>query len=143
MITITAAQSAHIPEIARLSAECFSDPWQEDRIARQLDRFIVARDDGGAVVGYLVLSHVLDEGDLDSLAVSLAHRRRGIGEALTEACIARAKELSLSFVTLEVRAGNAPAIALYEKKGFAPVGCRKNYYEKPREDAILMTLVMK
>ena len=49
----------------------------------------------------------------------------------------------LSFITLEVRPGNAAAIALYEKFGFVEVGRRKNYYEKPKEDALIMTKYFK
>ena len=52
---------------------------------------------------------------------------------------ARARKLELAFMTLEVRESNAPAIALYSKHGFVPVGLRKNYYELPRENAVLMT----
>ena len=51
--------------------------------------------------------------------------------------------LDLAFLTLEVRKSNAPAIALYAKHGFQEVGCRKHYYEKPKEDALLMTLFLK
>ena len=52
---------------------------------------------------------------------------------------ARAAALDLAFLTLEVRASNAPAIALYRKHGFQAVGQRRNYYQKPDEDALLMT----
>ncbi len=103
-----------------------------------LDRFSVAVEDG-AVAGYAVLSSVLDEGSLDNIAVSPAYRRRGIADALLGDILRQAREQALASVTLEVRASNAPAIALYRKHGFAEVGRRRNYYEKPREDAILMT----
>ena len=70
------------------------------------------------------------------------YRRRGIARSLIYTLICRAAEKGLSFLTLEVRAGNDEAIALYEKCGFQTVGRRKNYYEKPTEDAILMTRLM-
>ena len=95
-----------------------------------------------AVVGYAAVSSVLDEGSLDNIAVAPEYRRRGVGEALLQEIIRRSRERELAFLYLEVRAGNEAAIALYKKHGFVPVGCRKNYYEKPREDAILMTKVL-
>ena len=62
---------------------------------------------------------------------------------MPEALIDRANEKDLSFVTLEVRKSNVPAIELYIKNGFSEVGLRKNYYTKPTEDAILMTRFLK
>ena len=67
----------------------------------------------------------------------------GIADALIKALTQRAEALELAFVTLEVRAGNEPAKALYSKHGFVPVGLRKNYYDKPTEDAVLMTKYLK
>ena len=64
---------------------------------------------------------------------------RGIADALLDALCARAAALDLAFLTLEVRLSNAPAIALYRKHGFQTVGQRRNYYQKPDEDALLMT----
>ena len=77
------------------------------------------------------------------MAVSPEHRRQGIADALIHALLERAALRELSFVTLEVREHNAPAIALYRKHGFSPVGLRKNYYEAPVENAILMTKYLK
>ena len=135
------ATTEDIPAIAMLEAACFSDPWPEDYIGRRLDKLLVAEQDG-AFLGYAALASVLDEGSLDSIAVVPEHRRRGVADALLEAMLRRGRERALSFITLEVRASNQAAIALYEKHGFARVGCRTNYYEFPREDAILMTLVL-
>ena len=83
--------------------------------------------------------YVLDEGYISNVATDLPWRRQGIADALIGRLCAICEGLRLSFVSLEVRAGNAPAVALYEKHGFAPVGLRKNYYERPREDAVIMT----
>ena len=87
-----------------------------------------------------MLSTVLDEGNLDNIAVAPAYRRQGVADALLSVVTGFGRE-HLSRLMLEVRASNAPAIALYEKYGFAAVGRRKNYYDAPREDAVLMTLV--
>ena len=140
---IVKAGAGHLGAIAALEKVCFPrDPWPEDLIARLGDRFTVALDGDGGVAGYLVLSTVLDEGAIDNVAVAPAYRRRGIGDALVADALARGRALGLAFITLEVRASNAPAIALYERHGFRQVGRRKNYYEKPREDAVLMRAVL-
>ena len=141
LVTIRNATTEDIPAIAMLERACFSDPWPEDFIARRLERTMVA-EESGAFLGYAVLSFVLDEGSLDSVAVVPEHRRRGTGDALMEAVVRRGRERGLAFITLEVRAGNDGAIALYKKHGFVQAGRRTNYYERPREDAILMTLVL-
>ena len=85
------------------------------------------------------MMYVLDEGYISNVAVSPEYRRQGIADALIERLCIICRGLELSFVTLEVRAGNMPAIALYEKHGFHRVGLRRNYYERPREDALIMT----
>ena len=86
---------------------------------------------------------VLDEGYITNVAVSPACRRQGIGRALIEELKKRAAQSGLSFVTLEARASNAPAIALYEGAGFRQVGVRRNFYTAPAEDAVLMTHYLK
>ncbi len=140
-MTIEKARPEHIKVLAALEKECFSDPWPEDMIGRMADKFTVATE-GDALMGYIVLSTVLDEGNIDNVAVSPVYRRRGAADALVADAVARSRDMGLAFLMLEVRAGNEPAIALYRKHGFREVGRRKNYYEKPREDAILMTLVL-
>ena len=101
--------------------------------------FIAAINPDGTVLGYVGMMYVLDEGYISNVATDLPWRRQGIADALIGRLCAICEGLRLSFVSLEVRAGNAPAVALYEKHGFAPVGLRKNYYERPREDAVIMT----
>ena len=140
IIDTTEAQLEQIEEIER---QCFSCPWTMDQLRSQLsdDRhvFLAAVTENGAVLGYVGMMFVLDEGYISNVAVAPARRRQGVADALISALMMRAEELGLAFVTLEVRAGNEPAKALYAKHGFVPVGRRKNYYDLPKEDAILMT----
>ncbi len=139
---IREARQEDIPAVAALEAVCFpEEPWPERLFAQATERLLVAVEDG-TVLGYAVLFSVLDEGSLDNIAVAPDHRRQGVADALLDAMVRRAREKDLAFITLEVRQGNLPAIALYEKHGFAQAGRRTNYYERPREDAILMTLVL-
>ena len=138
---------AQLEQIEAMEKECFSMPWTCEQLKSQLrdDRheFITALDSEGTVLGYVGMMYVEDEGYISNVAVSPASRRRGIGDALVSELIKRCRGLGLAFITLEVRAGNNAAIALYKKHGFSPVGMRKNYYERPREDAILMTYFLK
>ena len=136
----------HIPQIEEIERECFSRPWTAEQLKSQMrdaqHEFIAAVDDG-RVLGYVGLMYVLDEGYISNVAVHPAARRQGIGDALIDALAAKAEELELAFLTLEVRESNTPAIALYSKHGFHPVGKRKNYYDAPKEDAVLMTCYLK
>ena len=136
--------AAHLPQVAALEKICFpTDPWSEELFRAALECpgtvLLAAAEEDGAVLGYAVLSAVLDEGSLDNIAVAPHCRRRGVADALLSA-LTDFGRTSLSVLFLEVRSSNLPAIALYEKHGFVPVGRRKNYYESPREDALLMTL---
>lgn len=133
---------AHIEEIARLEKECFSSPWSEDGLKSELDnnfaRFFVAFS-GGKISGYIGSHNVLGEVYITNVAVFPEFRRNGVGKALVEFLVDEMKSENAEFVTLEVRKSNLSAITLYEKCGFEKVGERKDFYEKPREDAILMT----
>ena len=140
--TVRPADAGDLPALAALERECFSHPWSENSLAKTLGNgrslFLLAELEGEPL-GYLGMEYVLDEGGITNVAVFAAHRRQGVADALLGELLRRAAALGLATVTLEVRAGNAPAIALYQKHGFVPVGRRKNYYTSPTEDAILMT----
>lgn len=136
------AAEAYLPQIEALEKLCFSMPWTVEMLRSQLPderhEFLAAERDG-EVLGYVGMMYVLDEGYISNVAVSPEQRRKGIADRLIAELMDAAVRLELSFVTLEVRASNEPAIELYKKHGFVPVGLRKNYYDLPREDAILMT----
>lgn len=133
----------HIPQVAALERACFSHPWSEESLQGELWNdsavIIVAEGEDGTVIGYAGLQTVLDEGYINNVAVDGKYRRQGVADELIAAFV-RFGRAKLAFLTLEVRASNAPAIALYAKHGFAEVGRRKNYYDDPQEDALLMTL---
>ncbi len=127
--------------LAELERECFSEPWSETAFlesSKNSTVFLLYTEDG-KVLGYAGLQIVLDEGYVTNIAVTKAARRKGIGLDLVAALKALAKTRSLSFISLEVRISNTPAISLYEKTGFKKMGIRKNFYSAPTEDAIIMT----
>ena len=142
-VRIVPMTADHLDEVAELERICFSTPWSRNMLAEELDNalsaFLVALDESGKVVGYAGLQVVLDEGYITNVAVRPECRRQGIAGKLLQVFLDFAQGNLLAFLTLEVRASNYDAIALYGSRGFRSVGRRKNYSEHPKEDAIIMT----
>ena len=133
--------SEHVPQIAYLETVCFHDPWSEKSIASELENALslwLVAVEGDDVIGYVGSQTVLGWSDMMNVAVHPDHRRKGVGEALVVALEEALKAQESTCLTLEVRASNDPAKALYEKLGFSEVGRRKNYYRNPKEDALIM-----
>ena len=145
MIDVRPAVEADLDWLCALEQECFSLPWTREQLSHQLGggKMLLVAELDGERAGYMGLDFVLDEGYVTNVCTAGAFRRRGVASALIDAVIARARELDLSFVTLEARVSNVPARSLYALKGFAEVGIRPGYYEKPAEDAVIMTLFLK
>ena len=142
-VRIVPMNADHLDEVAELERICFSTPWSRNMLAEELDNmlsaFLVALDDRDRVVGYAGVQVILYEGYITNIAVRPECRRQGIAAKLLQVFMDFAKANQLSFLTLEVRASNYDAIALYGSRGFRSMGRRKNYYEHPREDALIMT----
>ena len=138
MIEITRMNESHVCAVAELEKQNFSEPWSENSVRGELTTalalWLVALD-GDEIVGYVGSQTVLGEADMMNIAVAHSHRRQGIAKALVEELI---RQLDANMLTLEVRASNEGAIALYESLGFRQVGLRKNYYRKPKEDALIL-----
>lgn len=133
-------EERHITQIAAIERACFSSPWSEEMLREELDHecaFYLIAEKEDTVCGYVGVHVILDEGYITNIATAPAFRRQGVAKQLLSALCHEMRHLS--FLTLEVRCGNAPAIALYQIFGFQNVGIRKNYYTKPCEDAYLMT----
>ena len=141
MIQIRKMEAQDVSRIAELEKLCFSDPWSENSISSELSNplscWLVATCDGN-VAGYVGSQTVLDGSDMMNIAVSPDYRRLGIAEKLVLALIELLKQRNSRCLILEVRKSNMPAISLYEKLGFSVIGCRKNYYRNPKEDALIM-----
>jgi ribosomal-protein-alanine N-acetyltransferase len=131
----------HVGAVAELEMLCFSLPWDEASVAGELSNplslWLVAEEDG-ELAGYVGSQSVMGEADMMNLAVKPEFRRCGVGEALVQRLVEELKARQVYCLTLEVRASNGPAIALYEKLGFLPVGRRPGYYRNPREDALIL-----
>ena len=142
-VRIVPMTADHLDEVAELERICFSTPWSRNMLAEELDNylsaFLVALDDNDKVAGYAGLQAVLDEGYITNVAVRPDCRKQGVAGKLLQVFLDFAQANHLAFLTLEVRPSNIAAVALYEKHGFQEAGRRKNYYQQPREDAIIMT----
>lgn len=128
--------------IIEIEKTCFTaDAWSEDDFIYRMNasdwRFInLTLEDEGRVAAYITATVVADEMNIDSVAVAPDYRRKGYASALIDLAIKQAKA---AVVMLEVRESNTAAISLYQSLGFEKVGLRKNYYERPVENAVLMT----
>jgi len=164
LITITIAKEEHLPQILRILRETISPEWTYDAFLSEMQKsdslFLVAVDETGepspclqpplqfaapssteedyTVVGFAVFRQVGDDGELLQIAVDGAVRRRGVGDSLMTTTLDYAKTNALNSVFLEVREGNVAAVRLYRKHGFEIVRVRKDYYNNPVEDALVM-----
>ena len=140
-MTIEKMQIQHVPQVAALEKQCFSDPWSEKSIASELANdlaFWLVALEGETVAGYVGSQTVMGESDMMNIAVHPDFRRQGIAEALVETLITELREQGSRCLTLEVRSSNDPAKQLYQKLGFIQIGKRPNYYFNPREDALIL-----
>lgn len=136
-------------EVTALEAACFSMPWKYrdfEEVLANPDRFYLVAEaehvSAGIpdrILGGCMLTHIVGEGDISNVAVYEKYRKNGIAAALMEALLELgAKRYGITAFTLEVRSKNIPARRLYEKYGFVSKGVRPNFYEKPKDDAIIM-----
>ena len=141
MIEYVIMTADQVAQVAQLEEECFHDPWSENSIASELKNplslWLVALD-GQQVAGYVGSQSVMGEADMMNIAVSANYRRMGIAQGLVERLVTLLREKDVYSLTLEVRASNEPAKALYSKLGFNQVGRRPNYYRNPKEDALIL-----
>lgn len=143
-VKIVPMTADHLEELEKLERICFSRPWSRKMLAEELENqcaaFLVAEDSvSGRVLGYAGLMVVADEGYITNVAVFPEYRRQGIAAQILQVFLQFAEANQLAFLTLEVRPSNAAAIALYQGFGFEEVGRRKNYYDLPKEDALILT----
>lgn len=133
-----------VESVSNIERQLFSKPWtKQDFLNSMSDRhniYLVAENDQHEVVGYCGIWGVLDEGQITNVAVREEDQGKGIGYEMLQELIEIGKNEGLSQYTLEVRVSNKKAIRLYEKLGFEEEGIRKEFYDKPVEDASIMWL---
>ena len=140
-MTIESMTVDDIAQVAEIERQIFSIPWSEKAFRDSMESdntiYIVAKENDN-VAGYAGMYLSFEEGNITNVAVNPLSRRKGIGEKIVRDILNTAYEKGVRDVFLEVRETNSVAIALYEKIGFKEEGIRKNFYDKPRENALIM-----
>lgn len=130
-----------ISQVALIEEKSFSTPWSEksfgDSIENKDTLFLVACE-GGVIKGYCGMYISLEEGSITNIAVTPEFRQEGIASLIINELLTMSHIRNVKKIFLEVRISNDAAIALYAKFGFERVGLRKKFYEKPKEDALIM-----
>lgn len=129
-------------QVAAIESVSFSVPWSLnaflDTVERENYRYFVA-EEAGVILGYCGFTYVLDEAEIPNVCVKAEARKKGVGKNMMTAMIDAAKQLGVVVLYLEVRESNTPARRLYESLGFVADGIRRNFYEQPVENAVLMS----
>jgi len=136
---------ADIDAIVALEADSFTNPWPRETLVWELrnsdvTRIYVLRDDSGAIIAFSVCWVIFDELHINTLAVAPAERRKGAATLLLKHVMAETSKEGARKATLEVRASNEAALALYRRLGFTVRATRQGYYTNPAEDALILWL---
>ena len=139
---ITNMAIEHLNAVHEIEISSFAIPWSKNELRKDITEnkhavYKVAILEG-QVAGYAGLWHIVNEGQITNIAVSLPYRQMGVASSLLGALIDVACEREMIGLTLEVRESNIAAKKLYKKYGFLPEGNRKNYYADTGEDAVIM-----
>jgi ribosomal-protein-alanine N-acetyltransferase len=138
-----AGAEADIDAIVALEADSFTNPWSRDTLVWELGnsdvtRVYLLRNDEGAVLAFCVCWLIFDELHINTVAVAPSARRTGLASERLRQVIAEAARAGGTRATLEVRASNSAALALYSRLGFEVAARRPRYYTHPEEDALIL-----
>lgn len=131
-----------IDVVAALERATFSMPWSRKSILdamRREDNIYLVAVEQEEIVGYAGMWMVMGEGEIVVVAVKETVRRQGVGAAILESLVEEGRKSGTDIFFLEVRESNAAAQRLYVKQGFLEIGRRRSFYERPVEDAIVMS----
>jgi len=136
---------ADIDAIVALETDSFTNPWPRETLVWEMrnsdvTRIYLLRDDDGRILAFSVCWVIFDELHINTLAVAAPERRKGLATQLLKEILAEARREGARKATLEVRASNDAALALYRRLGFTVAASRPNYYTNPVEDALILWL---
>ena len=141
-IRVRIAKSSDLDDIYELDVQTFAMPRSKEALSYDIlendNAFVIVAEYEGEFAGYADIWTVLDEADLNSIAVRVDFRRKGIGDAIMLAMTEMLSANGVATINLEVRVSNMPAIKLYKKYGFNECGVRPGYYLDNGEDALIM-----
>lgn len=133
-----------IPSVCAIENLSFPNPWQETTFRGEIYNrplsfpYVIVHKFQKRVMGYIIFWKIKEEVHINNIALHPDFRRKGIGEAVLRKVLTQVQREGVRYITLEVRPSNLAALALYKKLEFKVLGIRKNYYFKPREDAIIL-----
>ena len=139
---------ADIPAVLVIEGLSFSNPWSDATFRGEVQNkgisfpVVIVHEPDQRVAGYIIYWQIRDEVQITNIALHPDFRGRGIGETVLSVILKEVRGKGATFVTLEVRSSNAPAVSLYRKLGFKVLGTRKGYYGNPVEDAYVMGLAL-
>ena len=134
-----------LEQVVDIEQKLFSVPWTKEGFLTYLmkkDTMFFVVEEKERILGYCSMMTVLDEGDILNVAVRSDRQKEGIGQFLVDSMLRMAEMQGIRLVHLEVRQGNGTARRLYQRLGFKEDGLRRDYYENPVENAVLMTKTM-
>lgn len=140
-IRIREMQIEDVDAVTALEESCFSMPWKKqdfEDILTNSDRFYLVAEIDNKIVGGCMLTMIAGEGDVSNVAVSESYRGNHIATVLMQELLRMGEKNGIRDFTLEVREQNLPAIRLYEQAGFVSEGIRPNFYDKPKDNAVIM-----
>lgn len=140
MIYFEEISEKDVPAISQIEEETFSMPWKPkdflEMISLDYAFYICAKDDD-EVIGCCGIRNMCGDGEITNVVIRKDRRGEGIGEQMLSYLLTESRRIGVENYTLEVRASNESAIRLYEKLGFVCEGVRRNFYDAPKEDALI------
>jgi len=139
-------EEGDIPFVYEIEKLSFPNPWHESTFKGEIQNrhisfpYVIVHSQEKKVIGYIIFWQVKDEVQINNIAIHPDFRRKGLGEAVMRKVLELVRRENAQFVFLEVRPSNAAAFSLYKKLGFKVLGIRKDYYSRPREDALVLGL---
>ncbi|MCM1124859.1 MAG: ribosomal protein S18-alanine N-acetyltransferase [Lachnospiraceae bacterium] len=140
-VIVRRMKAADVEAASVIEREVFSMPWSAEDFLEMVEAdyaYYYVAECEGKIVGCCGIRNLSGEGEITNVAVSPSHRRKGVARKMMEYMLKEAASNGIGSCTLEVRCGNQPAIQLYESFGFRGEGVRPGFYEKPKEDALIM-----
>ena len=137
-----------IPAVHVIEGLSFNNPWSDATFRGEVQNkgisfpVVIVHEPDQRVAGYIIYWHIRDEVQINNIALHPDFRGLGIGEAVLTVILKEVRGTGATFVTMEVRPSNTPAVSLYRKLGFKVLGTRKGYYSNPVEDACVMGLAL-
>ncbi len=141
MLIVREMYDSDVKEVAQIEEKVFSMPWSEEAFREMIkcpDAYYVVAEEEGQILGCCGVRNILGEGEITNVVVMNEYQNRGIGRMMLEYLLEKGRNAGVEAFILEVRKSNENAIHLYEKLGFVTEGIRKNFYEKPVEDGLIM-----